>query len=851
MLKQYFTDGLIQIAIVLSLLRTDLNNYLNVNYVNYPEVQEILQGQTAAYTQTSFHLLQDAHLGSPEIYRKDIDANNIFGTSFYRDIRSFRPNPHQLNEINIPTFLLVSENANFVAHEAEPQNDEHDDENNNSLPPESQTQTIDELQEEGVNLLSVLEENINSLTPLLQTLQGTDPTREDLDLIEVLWRQDIDLGIGKEVFDPNLRRELERDREIELQKDRQKQKDEDLLQKKLEEQRHNEQQQWLHDNFTQDGETGEWVPLSGSRVAPPSSQAELTVLPQEQFVSSFDTIPPMMGDGMAQEPQRNYSVMPSHPPPSYATQQQGMYNGTMAPPAYNQSMGSGPHSGPVGRFPQQSVAPQRPCPQVMQPYTGAQPSVHPAYNATGSYSNHQHNYTHPQNNRSMVGQDEMANMTMPGHPHSGVMPVNTSSMLIQNASMPTPAPMNGNITFNNSGRVSGCHRSPPHSSGMLSPCSSEGFNSSMPGSGCMAPLEIDTPGDSFFPNISSVLSSDNPGGLDNVDDYLPDLMEDEELEDINFSEMGLDDGAMTPKPSGSRGDVDSSDSAVSMGSAGSPDQNDFSDGAISPFDGLEGATGGHDSSSTFPKTSKYDPDDYKYGNSCSYSSGGDSNCSSNFSSASNDTGRGGHFGQSNGHSGYHQSNNGHINHNHSYPLKPGQEPKDYSKKGLMKEGKHKGPQSKDNKRVAELSIPYTVDEIVNTPVEEFNEMMTRHKFNDQQLQLIRDIRRRGKNKVAAQNCRKRKIGVLEHLEDEMTTLEKMRDKLQRERQFMDKQTREMKEKLGLMYSEIFHSLRDEHGNPYDPSRFSLQQSSDGDVFLVPRNYTSEEDPNKRKRSEQK
>lgn len=45
---------------------------------------------------------------------------------------------------------------------------------------------------------------------------------QDLDLIEVLWRQDIDLGVGKEVFDPNLRQELERDREIELQKERQK-----------------------------------------------------------------------------------------------------------------------------------------------------------------------------------------------------------------------------------------------------------------------------------------------------------------------------------------------------------------------------------------------------------------------------------------------------------------------------------------------------------------------------------------------------------------------------------------------------------------------------------------------------
>lgn len=42
---------------------------------------------------------------------------------------------------------------------------------------------------------------------------------QDLDLIDVLWRQDVDLGVGKEVFDPNLRRELERERELELIKE--------------------------------------------------------------------------------------------------------------------------------------------------------------------------------------------------------------------------------------------------------------------------------------------------------------------------------------------------------------------------------------------------------------------------------------------------------------------------------------------------------------------------------------------------------------------------------------------------------------------------------------------------------
>ena len=268
---------------------------------------------------------------------------------------------------------------------------------------------------------------------------------------------------------------------------------------------------------------------------------------------------------------------------------------------------------------------------------------------------------------------------------------------------------------------------------------------------------------------------------------------------------------------------------------------------MSPFDGLEGATGGHDSyeRSGFSKTSKYDPDDYKYSNSCSFS---DSN-GSNFSSSSNDTN--GQDPSGYGHSRFSPNNNGHINHNHTYPLKPGMDPKD--RKGMFgnKEPKPKGPHCRDYKRIDELKVPFSVDQIVSTPVEEFNDMLTRHKLTEPQLQLIRDIRRRGKNKVAAQNCRKRKMDVICTLEDEMTNLEQMRDKLLRERHMIDKQTRDMKDKLGNLYSDIFHSLRDEHGRPYDPMRFSLQQSSDGDVFLVPRNYTSEDDINKKRKNERK
>lgn len=39
-----------------------------------------------------------------------------------------------------------------------------------------------------------------------------------MDLIEVLWRQDLDMGVGREMFDPALRMEMEKERELEQQK---------------------------------------------------------------------------------------------------------------------------------------------------------------------------------------------------------------------------------------------------------------------------------------------------------------------------------------------------------------------------------------------------------------------------------------------------------------------------------------------------------------------------------------------------------------------------------------------------------------------------------------------------------
>ena len=56
------------------------------------------------------------------------------------------------------------------------------------------------------------------------------------------------------------------------------------------------------------------------------------------------------------------------------------------------------------------------------------------------------------------------------------------------------------------------------------------------------------------------------------------------------------------------------------------------------------------------------------------------------------------------------------------------------KKYAKRDGpRQKGPQSRDIKRLEELKIPFSFDRIVESPVEEFNEMLTKTKLTEAQV----------------------------------------------------------------------------------------------------------------------
>lgn len=96
-----------------------------------------------------------------------------------------------------------------------------------------------------------------------------------------------------------------------------------------------------------------------------------------------------------------------------------------------------------------------------------------------------------------------------------------------------------------------------------------------------------------------------------------------------------------------------------------------------------------------------------------------------------------------------------------------------------------------------------VHEIINLPMDEFNERLSKYDLSETQLSLIRDIRRRGKNKVAAQNCRKRKLDQILCLADEVKEVRKRKDRLYQEREMALQERKHVQSKFSALHRHIF------------------------------------------------
>jgi len=142
---------------------------------------------------------------------------------------------------------------------------------------------------------------------------------------------------------------------------------------------------------------------------------------------------------------------------------------------------------------------------------------------------------------------------------------------------------------------------------------------------------------------------------------------------------------------------------------------------------------------------------------------------------------------------------------------------------------------KDERIASQAGIRLNVkQDIVNPPMDEFNDMLSKEDLTEEQLNICRDIRRRGKNKVAAQNCRKRKLEQIDELQERLDESKRRQYRL-----------RVQHEKLVSTYSSEANKLTQltnlvlAHNNK-DPNQFLVKVDGE-EVKILPKSAVPEKD----------
>jgi len=77
------------------------------------------------------------------------------------------------------------------------------------------------------------------------------------------------------------------------------------------------------------------------------------------------------------------------------------------------------------------------------------------------------------------------------------------------------------------------------------------------------------------------------------------------------------------------------------------------------------------------------------------------------------------------------------------------------------------------------------------------------------------------------------MSELSGLEEEIHDLKRKRTELVRDKEDLIRNKHHLKDQLDQTYAEVFNSIRDHLGRPYDPHYYSLHITDEGDAQIIP------------------
>ncbi|XP_068592821.1 endoplasmic reticulum membrane sensor NFE2L1b [Cebidichthys violaceus] len=797
-LKKYFTEGLIQFTILLSLIgvRVDVDTYLSNQL---PPLREIILGPSSAYTQTQFHNLRNT-LDGNGIHPKSVDLDQFFTT------RRLLNQVRQLDRLSVPSTelntWLVHRDSETVVSTSSQSSPSITLDNGGGLEDVNNPDATPAMRggsgaPESTYNLNAADNSLGAVAPEGNQEQGSrdgndDLTKEDIDLIDILWRQDIDLGAGREVFNYS---------------NRQKESEEEKPNPHENKDGNEEQESWRNGVNLQgaqpvDGETGESIP---EQLPGLGSQTSLSL---QECLRLLEATFPFGEESEFPAPVVAPEIVSNEEVPSTS---QGLSLAPQLPPA----------------------EPQLDLEQQWQDIMAIMELQAMEVNNSSPHSNS----SSDSGTSGTTESSAAGNFGLSAVP----TPVNQDVSLHQ-ASLPSCSQDFPQV-FNP--QLDSTSITPRTTMLRLSSSNSSNINSTF---GATNLTGIFLP-----PHINS--SSTNITSTPILPDPFSNLLEESMLDEISLLDLAMEEGFSQAQASQLEDELDS-DSGLSLDSSHSPASPSSSETSCSSAasSSSTSATFSEEGAVGYSTDSEVATAETEEGAVGGYQPGFSKLCRMSYQDPSQFHGL---------------PQLGSIGHNHTYnlPLSSAfaehpELPLSAGKKSVRdKHSKLQPAQdlldkhaSRDERRARSMKIPFSNEKIINLPVEEFNELLAKHHLSEGQLALIRDIRRRGKNKMAAQNCRKRKLDTIINLEQGVHDLRRDKARLLKEKMEFIRSIRQMKQKMQSLYQEVFTQLRDEEGRPYPPSEYSLQYSADGSVLIMPRGVTTAEQnrkPEKKQKDKKK